>query len=161
VKISLKAQYQADPTQKRERVAKYREANSALVSAAKSMSYSRKREMYLARNARYYAANREQVLDTNAVWKKSNPHKVIAYNVKRRAQVLNATPPWADHARIAEVYALAALFQQKTGIEFHVDHIWPLKGENFCGLHIHQNLRPISKAENLEKGNARPHYANC
>lgn len=40
-----------------------------------------------------------------------------------------------------------------TGIEWHVDHIIPLKGREICGLHLWTNLRLIPKLENLRKGN--------
>ena len=40
-----------------------------------------------------------------------------------------------------------------TGIEWHVDHIVPLKGKEVCGLHCWTNLRVIPKLLNLRKGN--------
>lgn len=40
-----------------------------------------------------------------------------------------------------------------TGIEWHVDHIVPLKGVGVCGLHLWTNLRVIPKLLNLRKGN--------
>lgn len=38
------------------------------------------------------------------------------------------------------------------GIDWHVDHIVPLKGKNVCGLHIWSNFAVIPKIENLRKG---------
>lgn len=40
-----------------------------------------------------------------------------------------------------------------TGIEWHVDHVIPLKGKTVSGLHIWSNLAVIPKVENLRKGN--------
>lgn len=39
-----------------------------------------------------------------------------------------------------------------TGIEWHVDHIEPLKGQDVCGLHIWSNIQVIPKILNLIKG---------
>lgn len=54
---------------------------------------------------------------------------------------------------VFEAHDLRKRRNQLTGIEWHVDHIIPLKGENVCGLHIWNNLAVIPKVENLRKGN--------
>lgn len=46
-----------------------------------------------------------------------------------------------------------------TGIEWHVDHIIPLKGIDVCGLHIWNNLQVIPKILNLRKGNKNALHA--
>ena len=43
-----------------------------------------------------------------------------------------------------------------TGIEWHVDHIIPLKGDVVCGLHVWNNFAVIPKVDNLRKGNYHP-----
>lgn len=53
----------------------------------------------------------------------------------------------------SEAHALRELRNKTTEIEWHVDHIIPLKGTLVSGLHIWNNLRVIPKQLNLAKGN--------
>ena len=76
-----------------------------------------------------------------------------AYENKRRANKLNATPPWVDDGFVSHIYQRADLIRKKTGLAVHVDHIVPLKGDGVCGLHVENNLRIISAHENWSKGN--------
>lgn len=62
------------------------------------------------------------------------------------------TPPWANPAAIAEVYAQARRQTDATGIRHHVDHIYPLRGVSVCGLHVQSNLRVIPWFDNIAKG---------
>lgn len=52
-----------------------------------------------------------------------------------------------------EAHSLRKLRNEFTNIEWHVDHIVPLKGHNVCGLHIWNNFAVIPKVNNLRKGN--------
>lgn len=85
-------------------------------------------------------------------WKRRNPGKVAEYNARRRAARLRQMPPWADRDAIKAIYQEAARLRS-LGEDVHVDHIYPLKGDGICGLHIAENLRIIPALENLKKGN--------
>ena len=52
-----------------------------------------------------------------------------------------------------EAHSLRQLRNKVTGIEWHVDHIVPLKNAQVCGLHIWSNLQVVPKTFNLLKGN--------
>jgi hypothetical protein len=41
----------------------------------------------------------------------------------------------------------------RSGVKFEVDHIVPIKGELVCGLHTHDNMQILTKAENVRKLN--------
>ena len=55
-----------------------------------------------------------------------------------------------------EAHELRKLRNQLTGIEWHIDHIIPLKGDLVCGLHVWNNFAVIPKVDNLRKGNDYP-----
>lgn len=65
---------------------------------------------------------------------------------KYRADRLSATPPWADLQKIKEIY-------DNCPDGYHVDHIYPLKAINSCGLHVENNLQYLPSIDNLRKGN--------
>lgn len=77
-------------------------------------------------------------------------------NAKRRAAKLQRTPPWLTEDQlwlINEIYDLAALRTEATGVEHHVDHVVPLQGNTVSGLHLPWNLQVLTAYENLSKSN--------
>lgn len=105
------------------------------------------------RNQRWRDTNREQHRAANRQWIRDNPEKANAALARRRARQLRATPSWADHQAIAAIYAEAARLTRETGVPHEVDHEVPLAGRHVCGLHVHQNLRVVTRAVNRRKGN--------
>lgn len=86
-------------------------------------------------------------------YRKTYPEKVNAAVMARNARKLKACPAWADSAAIAKIYAEAGALSVSTGIKHNVDHWVPLRSKLVSGLHVEFNLRVITKAENLSKGN--------
>jgi hypothetical protein len=79
------------------------------------------------------------------------PAMVRHHSAKRRASKARQSPPWADHTAIKRIYTEAQHLSKATGIEYHVDHIYPLHGKLVSGLHVPQNLQVITASENLKK----------
>ena len=121
-------------------------------------------EKYKEKKKEYQKAYQSNNPDTHKVstrraskkWKEQNRAKATAYQVKRKASKLKATPMWLssfDLLKITCLYQVARMRSQESGQEWHVDHIVPLKGKTVCGLHVPWNLRVITAVENMAKNN--------
>jgi hypothetical protein len=99
----------------------------------------------------WYSKNKDRCAVVNAKWSSNNLHKKRAYRAKRRANILRATPPWANAEAIKRIYKEADFLCNATGIKYEVDHIIPLQGKNVCGLHVASNLQVIKMVENRSK----------
>lgn len=103
--------------------------------------------------ARYYKNNKQKVLETNRQYAKKYPERIAALRAKRRARKINQMPEDANKTKIREIYKLAKKLTKETGIQHHVDHIYPLsKG----GLHHEDNLQILTAEENLRKSDKLP-----
>jgi 5-methylcytosine-specific restriction endonuclease McrA len=79
-----------------------------------------------------------------------------ALNAARKRGLKRHVLSWRFKAEIEEFYKEARRLTVETGILHTVDHIWPINGENFCGLHLPWNLRIVTQVENSRKRNLRP-----
>ena len=78
---------------------------------------------------------------------------------RRRLDVEQQTPVWADKEGVQSMYVLAQRLSSLTGVELQVDHIVPLRGEEVCGFHSQHNLQLLERTLNIAKGNKpEPHY---
>jgi 5-methylcytosine-specific restriction endonuclease McrA len=115
--------------------------------------YQENREERLEYDKQYYQENREKMLEGMKQWYQENPEKASARNAKRRALKQDGIPEALkdcpiERERLVQTYKLRDLFTKATGVEHHVDHIWPLsKG----GPHWSGNLQVITAKENLSK----------
>lgn len=115
---------------------------------------NREKDRECSRNWRW--KNPERARELNREWRQEHRPKRNESEATRRSVKLQRTPPWADRDLILVVYAEAERLTAETGIEHHVDHIYPLQGDTVCGLHIASNLQVISQRENNNKWNRHP-----
>jgi hypothetical protein len=123
------------------------------------------------KNRRLYATNPEKVLERarksralnperhRASYKRyaaKNPHKRRASERNRQAAQMERTPSWFgefDQFVIECAYSLCKLREAVTGIEWHVDHMIPLRAKVASGLHIGVNIQVIPELMNQRKSN--------
>jgi 5-methylcytosine-specific restriction endonuclease McrA len=86
-------------------------------------------------------------------YQKKHPDKMAAKTRLRDARKLQAMPSWANKRFIRDMYMIARLVTEATGVKHQVDHIVPLRSPVVCGLHVEDNLQVITTAENIRKRN--------
>lgn len=107
---------------------------------------------------------------SSVAWGRANPKKIAQYqrtqNAKRpgnrnlwtmnyRSAKDERMPSWLNDAEQFElecVYTYCAALRW-VGLDYHVDHVVPLRGQRVSGLHVPWNLQIISGRENMSKGN--------
>lgn len=90
----------------------------------------------------------------NATYKRNNKAKINAINAFRRAAKLQATPKWLTKSMKTDINFFYHIRESMINPEdWHVDHIEPLLGETFRGLHVPWNLQIIPAFDNMSKHN--------
>lgn len=88
-------------------------------------------------------------------WQKNHPAKKYESSMARHTKKLQRTPSWLNDGHRLEIESIykycSAL--RSCGLDYHVDHIVPLRGKTVSGLHAPWNLQVIHATENLQKGN--------
>lgn len=104
---------------------------------------------------KWAASNPDKVRQASKNWKRSNPAKVAKHASHRRAAQDARMPSWltaADHLEFDSIYKYCSGLRA-AGLDYHVDHIVPLRGKSVSGLHVPWNLRVIPAVDNMRKGN--------
>jgi hypothetical protein len=146
-------------TRKQEYDQKRRREKSEELRAYDKFRYERDKKKRLALARKWATENPERRKQINKKWRKENPDycRMISYARMKQEQI--STPKWLTPEQLRDIkamYSLAVKISKETGIPHQVDHIYPLKGVNSCGLTVPWNLRIITAKENMLKGNKLP-----
>lgn len=124
--------------------------------------YANNPEKYIERTLNWYFKEHEKHKETKREYmKKNKDHYNVLRNHRKRGKT-NRTPKWLTSEmknQIVNIYNEAQRLTKLTGIEFHVDHVIPLHGEEVSGLHVPWNLQLLTREENIAKGNRVKYYA--
>jgi len=109
----------------------------------------------------YYFNNKSLISKKHKIYRDKNPEIMRANRAKKRATLKLCTPPWYNIQRkeIISLYKKAIQLTQRTGISYHIDHIYPLIPKNPSepvGLHVLANLQILTAEENIKKSNMQP-----
>ena len=136
----------------------YKQKNKELIAQKRKIRHelaSEERKLQIKqRCSEYYFENKKHLQEKSKEWVANNRHKMNAIYAKYKAKKIKATPKWANLSRIECYYSVANMLNQEKLDVWEVDHIIPLQGKKVCGLHVHNNLRVITRAENRSKGNS-------
>jgi uncharacterized Zn finger protein (UPF0148 family) len=114
------------------------------------------KERYLARARTKRKENPDKYREKERHYRQENRARVKAKKLRQRHELRNATPRWLSDEQWDEmnaIYKQRDRITEDTGVEHHVDHIIPLRGENVCGLHVPWNLQVLPANDNLKKSN--------
>ena len=144
-KEKIKDYYEANKERILERNKTYREANKDKIKVYREANKERLSEYSKA----YYESNKEK----KKAYREANKDKGSENQSRYRSMKREAIPKFlrnceVERKRLQDTYKLRQLISEATGIEHHVDHMWPLsKG----GPHWSGNLQIITATENLSK----------
>ena len=118
-------------------------------------------EKYKAHALERQEKRREAIRLSDKSYRSSVKGKALRAAAEGRRRALKAASRYYDPVEYEQLnakYLEAALKTKETGVKWVVDHVVPLTGKNskrehiVCGLHRVINVRVITEADNLTKG---------
>ena len=112
--------------------------------------YSKNKEKRQASIKRYRDSLPEGTISRwTKEWAQKNRKKVNLKGANYRAKKLKATPPWLTKEQLDQIEQIYLTCPDG----YHVDHIYPIQGENVSGLHVPWNLEHLESNKNKSKRN--------
>lgn len=124
----------------------------------KQVSYSKNKQHYVNKAKEWQLANPEKVVEIRTKARQTHKAKRRADWTHYSTRKINACPEWLtdkQRQKIEDLYKFAKFLEELScnSIQYHVDHIVPLRGKDVCGLHVPWNLQILNARDNLIKGN--------
>lgn len=165
VRKSCKKAYDSNPEKHREksRVQRKNDPDAHKIRVKKSYikmqnNISEHEKERRRRNSLNWAQNnRGKAREFSKKHRSIYPERHAARQSKRRAAKINATPSWLTNIHLMQIqwyYTTAKMMTKTTGIPHDVDHIHPLQGDGFNGLHVPWNLQVLKASDNRKKRNS-------
>ena len=134
----------------------YREQNRDKMRAYLADYYQANKEYFYEASKKTREENRERDRAYKRKWNRENRAYGTARVAERNALKQKATLRGLSIKDFTPIYTRRSEVSEETGVEYHVDHYYPLQGKTVCGLHVPWNLHVITAAENTAKGNKMP-----
>jgi len=174
LRVSRDRWLEAHPEKAREYSASFKARHPEVQAAYERRRWAEEKAAGSPKNKDYYARNKDRESARRRAYRLANldaektrsregskrfralyPGKTSLWDARKRARRAAACPAWLTAEHVAAIEAVYADARAR-GPDWHVDHIAPLAGKTFCGLHVPWNLRVIPKEENLSKRNKAP-----
>jgi hypothetical protein len=123
------------------------------ISAAKAKA--KNPQKYYAHAKAWNSRNPEKIMASQIRRNRENPARRNLWTANYRQAKDSRMPAWLNSGQLAEmegVYDYCSALR-RAGLDYHVDHIVPLRGKIVSGLHVPWNLQVIPGLENVRKGN--------
>lgn len=142
----------AKPEKQREYSRKYAETHNKKTREWRKNN----KEKALLQRRKWDAANREKRNLFSKKWRGENKAAVYALIAKRRSDLIKRTPKWLNAGYLFEIECIYRYRDalNSIGLDYHVDHIVPLRGKLVSGLHTPDNLQLLPAKDNIRKANS-------
>ena len=150
---SLIDSYEAEDARKKALHKTWREDNKDLIKEYSKTYYADNRNERLSKSKSWQEENKEHWADYQKSYYRDNKASVDAAGAKRRALKRKQIPVHLrecphEKQRLVKTYKLRNILSEATGVQHHVDHMWPLADG---GPHWSGNLQVIPAEENMSK----------
>jgi len=124
-------------------------------NAIANKTKSKDRAKYTASSVAWAKQNPQKTFEYHRAIRLRNPGQRNLWTMNYRTAKANRMPKWLNDAQLFEmesVYTYCSALR-KIGLDYHVDHVVPLRGKSISGLHVPWNLQVLPGRENMSKGN--------
>ena len=125
----------------------------AAISSAKAKA--KKPEKYNAIAKAWNKRNPDKVREIHRKVNRENPARRNLWTSNYRQAKIQRMPAGLNAGHMLEMESIYVYCSalRSVGLDYHVDHIVPLRGDEVSGLHAPWNLQVIPGVENMSKGN--------